>query len=528
MVIPKLPLISEEERTPVMTTLLEIIHIQGEMIQQLRDEIAILKGQKPKPQIKPSQLEKGSKECEGHHKKGGKRPGSAKREKTKELIIHKEEKIKPEHIPDGSIFKGYQEYVVQDIIIQPYNTKYLLERWQTPSDDYIIGKLPPEVCGTHFGPTLISFILYQYYHGLVTQPLILEELEEFGVDISAGQVNRILTEGKERFHTEKEEILQAGLEVSKYINVDDTGARHQGRNGYCTHIGNELFTWFESTESKSRINFLKLLRAGHSDYILNAEALSYMAANKLPSEPLAKLKSLGEVRIENEDSWKEKLQELEITKDRHISIATEGALLGSVLEHGFDPQMVIISDDAGQFNLFLHGLCWVHTDRIIAKLVGYSDKQREALEETRSEVWKLYEGLKEYKKSPSGEKKSQLEARFDEIFTAQTCFTSLNQTLKRIHGKKAELLLVLDRPDIPLHNNLSENDIREYAKRRKVSGSTRSSLGRRCRDTFPSLKKTCRKLYVSFWELVNDRVRGKKAIPRLSDLIRLKAQESGP
>jgi hypothetical protein len=139
MVIPKLPLISEEEHTPVMTTLLEIIHLQGEMIQQLRDEIAILKGQKPKPQIKPSQLEKGSKDSEGENKKGGKRPGSAKREKTKELIIHKEEKIKPEHIPDGSIFKGYQEYVVQDIIIQPYNTKYLLERWQTPSGDYIIG-----------------------------------------------------------------------------------------------------------------------------------------------------------------------------------------------------------------------------------------------------------------------------------------------------------------------------------------------------------------------------------------------------
>jgi hypothetical protein len=527
MIIPKVPLLSEEERTPIVTTLLEIIHLQEEMIQQLRDEIAILKGQKPKPQIKPSQLEKRPKDKEGEDKKGcsGKRAGSEKREKTKELIIHKEEVIKPEHIPDGSTFKGYQEYVVQDIIIQPYNTKYLLERWQTPEGDYIIGKLPPEVRGTHFGPTLTSYILYQYYHGYVTQPLILEELEEFGVDISAGQVNRIITEGKEEIHAEKEEILRVGLEVSSYINVDDTGARHQGRNGYCTYIGNELFAWFESTESKSRMNFLKLLRAGHSDYVLNAEALSYMAANKLPKEPLAKLAALGEVRFENEKEWKEKLEALKITKDRHIGIATEGALLGSVLEHGFDPQMVIISDDAGQFNLFLHALCWVHTDRIIAKLVGYSDKQREALEETRSKVWKLYEDLKEYKKSPSGEKKSQIEARFDEIFTAQTCFTSLNQTLKRIHEKKAELLLVLDRPDIPLHNNLSENDIREYAKRRKVSGSTRSPHGRRCRDTYTSLKKTCRKLYVSFWALVNDRVRGKKAIPRLPDLIRSKAQE---
>lgn len=528
MNIPKVPFICEEERTPVVTTLLEIIYLQEEVIQKLKDEIAILKGQKPKPQIKPSQLEKGEKNNEGENKKDfdGKRPGSEKREKTKELVIQEVKKIKPDHIPDGSIFKGYQEYVVQDLIIQPYNTKYLLEQWQTPEGDYIVGKLPPEVCGTHFGPTLTSFILYQYYQGLVTQPLILEELREFGVDISSGQVNRIITEDKEKFHAEKDEILSVGLKVSGYLNVDDTAARHQGRNGYCTYIGNELFAWFESTESKSRINFLKLLRAGHSDYILKAEALSYMAANKLPKEPLAKLTVLGEVRFENDKEWQKKLQALQITKDRHIRIATEGALLGSVLEHGFNPQMAIISDDAGQFNLFVHALCWIHTDRIINKLVGYNDQQREALDGVRSKIWKLYAGLKEYKQSPSQEKKSQLEARFDEIFISETCFATLNQALKRIYANKTELLLVLDRPDIPLHNNLSENDLREYAKRRKVSGSTRNSHGRRCRDTFTSLKKTCRKLHISFWAFINDRVRGKRDIPPLPDLIRLRALKS--
>ena len=340
MSIPQIPFISEEERTPVITTLLEIIHLQQEMIQQLRDEIAILKGQKPKPQIKPSRFEKAPKDNEGEKKENsdGKRPGSEKREKTKELIIHEEKKIKPDHIPDGSIFKDYQEYVVQDLIIESYNTKYLLERWQTPEGDYIVGKLPQEVCGTHFGPTLTSFILYQYYQGHVTQPLILEELEEFGVDISSGQINNIITEGKEEFHAEKEEILKVGFEVSRYINVDDTSARHQGCNGYCTHIGNELFAWFESTESKSRINFLKLLRAGHSDYILNDEALSYIAANKLPKGLLAKLEALGEVRFENDKEWQEKLQTLQITQERHIRIATDrdsGAPKGSNSLTGF-------------------------------------------------------------------------------------------------------------------------------------------------------------------------------------------------
>jgi hypothetical protein len=106
--------------------------------------------------------------------------------------------------------------------------------------------------------------------------LILEELRQFGVDISSGQVNRIITEKYEKFHEEKQEILITGLKVSDYANVDDTEARHKGKNEYCTHIGNELFAWFESTESKSRINFLQLLSAGHIAYVINLDAISYM------------------------------------------------------------------------------------------------------------------------------------------------------------------------------------------------------------------------------------------------------------
>ena len=147
-----------------------------------------------------------------------------------------------------------------------------------------MGKLPDEVHNGHFGATLVSFILYQYYHADVTQPLIWEQLVDLGVDISTGQVNRIITEGKEVFHQEKAEILRVGLEVSRYMHVDDTGARHQGKNGYCTYVGNELFAYFESTGSKSRINFLEVLRAEHEDYVISDVALDFMRAQKLPQE----------------------------------------------------------------------------------------------------------------------------------------------------------------------------------------------------------------------------------------------------
>ncbi len=532
--IPKIPDIPKEQLTPTVTDLLEIIHLQKEVIQQLKDEIAILKGQKPKPNIKPSSLNKphpdNKKESEDNEKKGsdkGKRPGSAKRKKTRELEIHKEEIIKPEIIPEGSKFKGYNDFVVQDIIIQPHNTRYLLGRWQTPDGEYITGDLPSELCGGHFGPTLTCYILHQYYHAHVTQPLILESLREFGVDISSGQLNRIITENKEKFHNEKEDILLKGLGVSKFVNVDDTGARHKGNNGYCTHIGNEFFAWFESTESKSRINFLEILCAGNINYVINAEAIGHMVSSKFPKGQLPVIAELTNTKFDSKEDWEACLKSLGITNERHVRIATEGALIGNILENGFNKELVIMSDDAGQFNVFLHTLCWVHAERLVNKLVGFNNEQRQALKDKRSEIWEFYAALNAYKLSPDEEKRINLEDRFDEIFKGDTCFASLNQVLKRIHKNKSELLLVLDRPEIPLHNNLSENDIREYVKKRKISGSTRSDEGRRCRDTFASLKKTCRKLGISFWEYLIDRLTGKNEIPYIPYVINKQIQKVG-
>jgi hypothetical protein len=232
----KIPKIPEEERTPLVVALLEIIRFQQEQIQELRDEIARLKGQKPKPKIKPSTLEEDSGDKD-KQASSTKRPGSAKRQKAP--TIHETVILRAHDVPKGSTFKGYEDFTVQGLVVEPHNKLYRRERWQTPSGESIVAPLPDEVKALgHFDATLHRFVLYQYHHCHVTQPLILEQLWELGTDISAGQVNRIITEGKQRFHHEKDEILRVGLEISDYINVDDTGARHQGKNGYCTHIGN--------------------------------------------------------------------------------------------------------------------------------------------------------------------------------------------------------------------------------------------------------------------------------------------------
>ena len=510
--------IPEEQKTPLVMELLHIVQQQSKQIEQLRQEVARLKEHKGKPKIPPSQLEKKPKD-EQKNKSEKKRPGSSKRSKTKKLIIHETISVPPKDIPPGSTRTGYKDWIVQGLKIELHNVCYRIELWTTPDGKIIKGVLPDSVDG-HFDATLKSFVLQQYNHGHVTQPLIWEELVDFGVDISKGQISRILTEQKDDFHAEKEEVLRAGLDVSSYINVDDTGARHAGKNGYCTHIGNELFAWFKSTESKSRINFLELLRRGNCDYVLNNDALEYIQQQSFPKPLMALLAADCGKYFETKEDWLEYMERLAITKKRHVRIATEGALLGSVLYHGFSKELAILSDDAGQFNILLHALCWIQAERTIHKLIPCSKKESKAIEDIRNLIWKLYRDLKVYKQAPDEETKAELEECFDEIFATQTCSEVLNAALTRLANNKTELLLVLDRPDVPLHNNLSEGDIREYVKKRKISGGTRSDAGRRCRDTFTSLKKTCRKLGLSFWDYLYDRVSKARKITPLPELIR--------
>ena len=157
------------------------------------------------------------------------------------------------------------------------------------------------------------------------------------------------------------------------------------------------------------------------------------------------------------------------------------------------------------------------------KLIPLIERRRQDQERVRGEIWDLYADLNAYRRNPDSALTPALAARFDAIFTQHTSFATLNQTLKRLHAHKEKLLLVLKRPDIVLHTNGSEGDIRSYVKWRKISGGTRSDLGRRCRDGFASLKKTCRKLGVSFWDYLGDRIGPHGAIAPLPDIIRERA-----
>jgi hypothetical protein len=203
-----------------------------------------------------------------------------------------------------------------------------LEVWQTPDGQWQCGELPATLHGDHFGPGLRAYVLYQHHHCHVTQPLLRAQLRNWGTDLSVGQLDALLSAHTEPFWAEKDRLLAVGLEVSSFITVDDSGARHQGRNGYATQIGNDFFAWFASTESKSRINFLQLLRAGACRYCLTDEALGYLRGQGLPQALRQRLTAHPMPPIATADAWEKHLDALGIDNERHRRIATVARLAG--------------------------------------------------------------------------------------------------------------------------------------------------------------------------------------------------------
>ena len=512
--------LSHDDLKALVEELLGRVSALSRTVIEQREEIARLKGLKGRPDIKPpsqpSGMEKANRpEAPADQPRRGGGPKTANR------AIDEERIVEIPGLPPGSVFKGYEDYVMQELVFRKHVVRYRRERWLTPDGREVVAEMPAGVKG-HFGSELRRFVLGQHHQGQVTTPRLLAQLLAVGIEISKRQLTRLLIAGHEPFLEEAREVLRAGLANASWIGVDDTGARHKGRNAVCTLIGNDSFAWFGTTYSKSRVNFLECLRAGFTDYVVSDEALAYMRAQHMPAPLLARLAADGERSFADAQAWNAHLRRLDISDPNPARVATEGALLGAVKGHGFLLMAVILSDDAGQFNVLYHALCWVHAERLVHKLDAFNQAHRAAQQAVRGQIWDFYRDLIAYKSDPSVGSKAELEARFGAIFQQRTGFATLDKLLKRLLANKAELLVVLDRPEIPLHNNGTENVVRDYVTKRKVSGGTRSDRGRACRDGFLSLLKTCKKQGIAFWDYLGARLKIPDAVdvPSLPELVK--------
>jgi Transposase IS66 family len=489
----------------------------------LKDEVRRLKGLPPRPPMKPSGMEKATDRPAPETPGGaGAQPPRRRGPGVSKLAIDRTVTLAAS-APAGSRPRGHEDIIVQDIAFRPEVTLYRRERWATADGETVMAALPPGIVGG-CGPNLVRLVLTLHFQGQMTCERIVAVLTAAGLAISKRQVVRLLTVRLDLFRAEDEAVFSAGLSGSACVSVDDTGARHAGRACYTTQFGSDRFATFRTGPSKSRLAFLRNLLGGTARYVVNAAAVAHMRAANLAHGVIGALTGADVLEFRSQAEWTAHLDRLGVTALRvtpdPVRAASEGALWGALCAEDRLGSAVILSDDAGQFRVGVHALCWVHAERLVHKLVPANDRQRSAIETTRQMIWWFYRQLKDYKRDPSPERAAQLRARFDRIFKRRTRYATLDRLLSRLLANKDGLLRVLERPEIPLNTNASENDIRVVVTKRKVSGGTVSERGRAARDVMLGLARTCAKLNVSFFDYLGARLQiPGPHVPQLATLV---------
>jgi Transposase IS66 family len=514
---------SEVRESPAMKglviliqTLQEQLTKSQEKIKVLEDELAKFRKTPKRPKFRPNGMEP-------RNRNNPQPPSDPTSPILNASLVRKEMsevKITVPNPPAGSRFKGYQPFSIQEISLIAKETTYKLEVWQTPSGEIIRAELPEELKGNHYGPTLRALTTNLYVQGM-TQPAIHEFLQGLGIDLSAAQVNNILLNEAEDYSTVSEAILSAGLEEAPYIRTDDTGEKHEHKNSYCTHIGGEYFAYYTTTFSKSRENFLRILLQGKEGYRINEAMIWHLFQGGVEDDVLNLFEEHKGKSYGTKKGMNRLLNQLGLGESKKLyKQCIEAGLVGFISQTILKPGQVLLSDRAGQFALFDHAGCWVHMERPLRKIILTCQQSEKELKLVRDAIWTLYRNLKEAALTQTG--KEAIGKLYDELVAMKTISPEINAVIANFAEYRDEMLKSLDHPGLPLHNNDSERDIRGVAKRRNISGSTKSALGRKFRDGLLSLKQTCFRVGYNFWDYLQKWFRGDP--PDLAGLVRSRYQ----
>ena len=515
--------------------------------QELRDEINRMKGEEGKPNIKASkkigvdissEAERKEAEAKANGDSGDGSPNpNEKKERQREPKLRKikidREQICPldkDGLPEDLEFKGYEEVVVQNIIIKTDNVKYLREVYYSPSErKSYLGALPKEVHDKgEFGPGVRALIPILKTEGNMSEKRILGFFQNFGVEISPAYISQQWTGGYEFFHQEKSDLYRAGLAAEDYAQIDDTSARVNGINHYCQVVCNRWFTAYFTTEAKDRRTVLGVLTDNAPpQYIYDQQARSLLDNNFKLSEKARDAVDSGlplDV-VMDDGEFAKQLAALDLGPRQSAQIAEVCAIAYYQQQTNFPVIETLLADDAPQFKLLTKhmGLCWVHDGRHYKKLTPIVPEHQSALTGFRDRYWAYYAELLNYQRGPSPERKDELSKEFDTLFATTTGYGALDDRIAKTQSKKTELLHVLELPELPLHNNAAELGARAQARARDTSYQTRSKAGTKIKDTFMSLNQTAKKLGVSFYEYVHDRVSGHFRMPSLAEIISQRA-----
>ena len=500
-------------------------------IQGLRDENNHLKGEQGKPKVKVNTSKAGS--ADHSSEKERRKPRERyKRSKKAEIKIDREEvvEVDREVLPADAEFKGYEEVVVQDIVLQTDNVRFRKEKYYaTSTGRSYLAQLPPGYEG-QFGPGVKALIPALYFGMGTSEPKIMEFLANASIQISEGQVSNLLIQGQEQFHVEKDAVYEAGLRSSPWQHTDDTQTRIDGQNQHCHVVCNPVYTSYHTTPKKDRLSVLDVLRNGRERrFRLNQEALSLLENVPLSKATRQALQTWSSADEMDAATFQQRLGQWlpNLGQQQRKAITDAAAIAAYHAETEWPVLQALVCDDAPQFNwlTYLMSLCWVHEGRPYKKLMPVVPLHRQLLDDFLKRFWDYYDELLEYKKQPSPEESDRLDADFDSLFATCTGYDHLDKRIAKTQAKKASLLLVLKLPELPLHNNPAELGGRQRVRKRDVSFGPRTQTGRKAWDTFMTLAETTKKLDVSFYAYLRDRITGTHAIPPLAQLVTKAAEE---
>ncbi len=497
-------------------------------VQRLRDENNRLKGEHGKPDIKPpTPPSDHSSEHERH------RPGKrGKRGPRQPITIQREQTltVDPTTLPPDAVFKGYEDVIVQDVIIRTDNVLFHKEVFYSPAEGRSYRAPLPAGYHGEFGPGLHALVLVLYFGCLMSEAKIQELLVHVGVQIAAGTVSNLLIKDQDAFHAEKDAVREAGLASTPWHHLDDTGTRVNGQNQYCQVLCNPLYTSYQTTAAKDRLTVLDVLRGNQPRcFRLNAEALGYLdtvALAQITRQRLMLLpwdQELDAARLG--DLLAQHLPDLGDQPRKWIMDAM--AVAAYHAQTTWPVVQLLIADAAPQWGWLTAelALCWVHEGRHYKKLTPWVAAHRVALEAFQEQFWDFYAALLAYREQPTPADQARLAAAFDTVFATTTGYAALDDRIAKTRANKAALLLVLTHPEIPLHNNPAELGARQRVRKRDVSFGPRTTEGAQAWDTFMSLADTTRKLGISFYHYIHDRLRGEQQIPPLADVITERAAD---
>lgn len=493
-------------------------------VQQLRDEVNRLKGEQGKPKIKRGKGAGGSDHSSEKERRQPKKRG--RRRKVKRIKIDREEKLEVarSQLPEDAEFKGYEAVTIQDLIIKTDNVRFLKEKYYSPSlYKTYLASLPAGYKG-EFGPGIRSLVITLYYAAEMTEPKIVEFLENMGIVISTGQVSNLLIKNQDNWHAEKEVVYLTGLQSTIWQHVDDTATRVNGENQHCHIVCNPLYSAYFTRPRKDRLTVIDVLANRFAtQFLLNEQTVEWLQTFGTPQWAQAAIARWPQDTVLTCPELAALVQtELGRLNEQQQARVFEAAALTAYHSQTVTPIVpVLLSDDAPQFRFISaeHALCWVHEGRHYKKLMPVVDYHRQLTDDFLKQFWDFYHQLQDYRSQPTKQQAAVLDQAFDDLFSTVTGYNQLDKRIAKTKAKKDRLLKVLKYPEIPLHNNPAELSARRRVRKRDISFGPRTLDGRQAWDTFMTLVATAKKLGVSFYDYVFDRIAEVYAMPSLAELI---------